>query len=509
MPDMHPDLEGVLDSGRQVDTSGSTVITVYFAQNGETWTDNAGEQRTSSGWNAYQIQQAMAALQHVSDVANVQFSMAPSLGGADFIVGTADLPGFIAGEFFLPGAAQQTGMFDNGTVHWSATPGGALDAGGTGFELLLHEFGHGLGLMHPFEGGSPGQDLRFPGVTQVFIGGNFVRWGYGDGDLNQSVFSVMSYNSGWSTGPHGQSPSFFYGGMATMGALDIAALQNIYGINNTHAIGDDTYALATTNEPGTYYATIWDTAGVDTISYSGTLNATINLLPASLLPATGGGGYVSHVAGIHGGYTIAAGAVIENASGGSGSDWLLGNAAYNVLMGNAGNDSIADIIGGATLLGGQGNDRLTGGLDSVTQNGGGGQDFLIGGIGNDTLDGGSGADILRGDPATSFLAGDDRLDGGTGTDRLTGGRGADTFVFRPNDGTDTIAEFAADGITATDLDFQAGVDLVELQGFSSVTAANVMNFVTVTGANSTFAAEGTTITFFGVTDLGADDFVFV
>ncbi len=508
MAELHPQLEDVLSSDRELDTSADTVINVYFAADGETWTDNGGVQRTSNGWNAYEQQQAMAALEQASNVANIQFNVVTSQAEADFVVGTAALPDNQVGLFYLPGPVAQTGMFDNTSLHWSSLPGGNLEQGGTGFELLLHEFGHGLGLMHP-HGGGPDETLQFPGITQVLAGGMFVRWSYGDGDLNQQVFSVLSYNSGWSTGPHGQSPSFGYGAMGSYGALDIALLQDMYGANLTYAMGDDSYELFTSNGTGTFYQTIWDTGGSDTISYSGNLDATINLVPATLNPTDGGGGFVSFVTGIHGGYTIASGVIIENATGGSGNDLLVGNSTFNVLTGNGGNDALVDVVGGADLLGGSGGDTLTGGLDDVSQDGGSGSDLLIGGIGNDTLVGGTGADRLIGDPDGAFLAGDDRLDGGAGSDRLTGGRGADTFVFHPNGGTDTVAIFATDGTTAMGLDFEIGVDQVELNGFTGVNAGNILNFLTVAGGNTSFTAEGTTVTFYGVTGMGADDFVFV
>ena len=62
-------------------------------------------------------------------------------------------------------------------------------------------------------------------------------------------------------------------------------------------------------------------------------------------------------------------------------------------------------------------------------------DTLEGGLGNDTLDGGRGNDTLT---------------GGGGNDVLVGGAGADTFVFKVNDGVDTIE------------DFEDGTDIIRL-----------------------------------------------
>ena len=72
-----------------------------------------------------------------------------------------------------------------------------------------------------------------------------------------------------------------------------------------------------------------------------------------------------------GGYSIANGVVIENATGGDKADTLIGNEHDNVLTGNKGADA---------LYGGHGNDTLIGGD---------GNDALVAGRGNNTLDGGA------------------------------------------------------------------------------------------------------------------------
>ena len=64
------------------------------------------------------------------------------------------------------------------------------------------------------------------------------------------------------------------------------------------------------------------------------------------------------------------------------------------------------------------------GVDT-TLTGGNGKNVLDGSAGNDTLIGGNGADVLV---------------GGNG-DTLTGGNGPDTYLFRPNFGTNTITDF--------------------------------------------------------------------
>ena len=75
-----------------------------------------------------------------------------------------------------------------------------------------------------------------------------------------------------------------------------------------------------------------------------------------------------------GGYSIAHGVVIENATGGDKADTIIGNEHDNVLDGGKGNDA---------LYGGAGNDTLRGGI---------GDDVLYAGRGENILQGGAGAD---------------------------------------------------------------------------------------------------------------------
>ncbi len=103
--------------------------------------------------------------------------------------------------------------------------------------------------------------------------------------------------------------------------------------------------------------------------------------------AEGVAGYLSHIdsGDEMGGYTIAAGATIENAIGGKGDDIITGNAADNTLKGGPGKDQ------------------------------------LIGYMGSDTLKGGNGRDTL--------IAGDVQWGDSNGSNTLNGGRGTDTAIF--------------------------------------------------------------------------------
>ena len=76
------------------------------------------------------------------------------------------------------------------------------------------------------------------------------------------------------------------------------------------------------------------------------------------------GGFISRESDVAGGFTIANGVVIENATGGRSNDKLYGNAAANTLKGNGGKDSLQGNAGSDILMGGAGADTLSGGSGS-------------------------------------------------------------------------------------------------------------------------------------------------
>jgi len=91
----------------------------------------------------------------------------------------------------------------------------------------------------------------------------------GDFNLSQQVFTIMPYNDGWATSPYGQPRSGgitgtevdHYGWVASLSPLDIAVIQDKYGVNEEWATGDDTYLIKDFNGPGSFYPSIWDAGG--------------------------------------------------------------------------------------------------------------------------------------------------------------------------------------------------------------------------------------------------------
>jgi hypothetical protein len=215
-----------------------------------------------SGWSAAQSTAMSAALQSWSAVANISFTQvvtpevanlrefvqtSAQIGGTD-LLGYHDVP--VRGDFQLQG-------FFNGSVMTTA----GLAKGGADFGTFVHEIGHGLGLAHPHDNG--GGSSVFPGVTSEF-------GSYGTNNLNQGIFTVMSYNEGWTAKMDPTVVGSAFGYVGGPMAFDIAAIQYLYGANTTARTGSDTDVLPDANVAGTYWTCIWDAGGNDTIAYRGT-----------------------------------------------------------------------------------------------------------------------------------------------------------------------------------------------------------------------------------------------
>ncbi|CAN7210527.1 M10 family metallopeptidase C-terminal domain-containing protein [Rhizobium sp. LjRoot254] len=427
------------------------------------------------------LKQAVQSFTMIDSVTNLDFEATDSLEEVDLVLAsTNDKPrSSLEGFFEFPGNMNKDGTFENWSIGAFNSGMKALtarpEAGGGqyGSWTILHEIGHSLGLKHTHQ--------EVSGLPALDTVGKF---------MNNERYSVMSYN--------GASDGIKYGHAVSMMALDVAALQALYGAE-TYADDGSSYSLMNAKggklslaegavEIGRAYYCVWDSGGTDSIDYkSAGKSVLINLNDATLdtsgssaellalfeqLKATNffdfmskslkqevldawhnAGGFFSQVLdikknkydGIDGGFSIAHGAEIENAIGGNRADLLIGNEQDNSLVGGNGDD---------TILGGAGEERISGD------------------------------------------AGIDWIDGGTDDDFLWGGAGRDIFVFSDGYGTDTIMDFDADDV----------IDLRALLGFENMQDL-FDNHMEVIDGDVVITVGADQFVIKGVTEVNAGDFV--
>ena len=300
----------------------SSAVTGYGGQGSET------SSAQLSYFGAAAQAAARSALQKWANVARVTLSELPDSGNSagDIRFGFTDV-GNSQAHAYSPGVAIGGDVWFSYTERDRSFAEGSYD-----YMTLVHETGHALGLKHPFSGVSSNSTVI-------------------SGALDNQSYTVMSY----SAYPQDETTDFTYRPTTPMRA-DIQAMQYLYGANTDYNAGNTTYGFA---QGGDYHQTIWDGGGIDTLAYSGTDAAVIDL-------RSGNGSTLGNAVYIVNAFRtrvqqvsnvwIADAATIENATGGSGNDRITGNPGANKLDAGAGNDTVTGASGYDRIEGGAGTD---------------------------------------------------------------------------------------------------------------------------------------------------------
>jgi len=245
---------------------------------------------------------------------------------------------------YLPGDYPEAGDVWFSPTWYDQYPGGVAP-GTRGYQTILHEVGHALGLKHPFDS---------PYVLSP--------------EFDSMMYTVMSYSP--MAGGRFAHPDRF---PSTPMLFDVQALEWLYGPSTTAHVGDTVYSFAGS---GRYWETITDSSGIDTLQYSSAVGAYISLLPGDFStlgqPIVYDGSALDYRT-----VWLGPSAVIERAVGGNGDDTILGNTVDNRLMGAGGADLITGAAGDDRVYGGAGADRLDGGRDQDVLTGGAGDDLFV------------------------------------------------------------------------------------------------------------------------------------
>ena len=375
-------------------------------------TDAGGNAAPFSQLTASEIATVRSVMSYFSDAARITFTQVNPGGtsnDATMLISnyTSNSDGAGAYAIYPGSTAASSGAGDvrlnTTSVNTSSQPTGSYS-----FFAIMHEMGHAIGLSHPGDyNAAPGVDITYPGFAQF--------------RQDSHQYTVMSYFDEENTTPsYGSYPD-------TLMLHDIVALQQLYGANMSARTGNTIYGFG--SNAGAVYdfsrntdpvMCIWDAGGTDTLNASGFSQAQrINLTAGSF----------SSIGGLTNNVSIAFGATIENAHGGSGNDVIIGNSSANTLNGRGGvdvmnglggndiyyvdnaRDTIQEVAGQGTL------DRVFASVSFVlaaddnieylatTSTAGSAAINLTGNALNQTLIGNAGANILNGAGGIDTMSG--------------------------------------------------------------------------------------------------------
>lgn len=310
-------------------TPGQGATLTYSFKTPDTINISPGEDRYAEApWflNESEKSAVRAALAKWSEVANLNFVEVPESASAQGDLrfgGTDNLPSNLVAEVnpIQPGSTPESSDVWLGSWFHRRpdNPSGELVEGSRGFMALMHEIGHALGLKHPHHA-SPDNDQLLPK------------------EYDSQRHTLMSYQSKYTASP------------ATPQALDVQAIQYLYGKNTATNADDNTYRF---DPEKPVFSTLWDSGGTNTLDASNQRGAVwLDLAPGSrsMIGPTiqDNNARFSAPTRANDFLTLAPESLVHNAVGSTYDDVLSGNQGDNTLEGGEGND---------TLIGKDGTDR--------------------------------------------------------------------------------------------------------------------------------------------------------
>ena len=296
-------------------------------------------------------QDVMAMFDGISGLSFTQVNPGGTTDSATMLFGAYSSGSDGAGAFaYYPGSTAPTANAGDVWLNNNSVSQSSLPTGSFSHFAMMHEVGHAIGLAHPGDyNAAPGVSITYANNAQ------FIE------DTHQ--YTVMSYFD------ESNTTTSFSSYPDTLLLYDIYALHQQHGADYSYHAGNTTYGFNATVGGAYDFTTntdpvlsIWDGSGTDTLDLSGYAMAqSVNL----------GEGQFSDIGGFTGNLSIAIGAVIENAIGGSGNDRITGNAADNSIDGGGATDifvvgvnrasaTITASGAGYVIVSAQGTDSLTG-----------------------------------------------------------------------------------------------------------------------------------------------------